>query len=96
VPLIEWAARAQPRSRALSTLLAVIEAVEKLLGTPPAIDAGLVAVASALGLPTGAAAGLFAVGRAAGWAAHVFEQRTGTAIFRPRARYVGPARPAAT
>jgi citrate synthase len=89
-PLLETAARLAPRSHALATLRALVDAVRDLGGPPPTVDVGLVALASALGLPRGSAAALFAVGRSAGWVAHALEQREAGFALRPRARYVGP------
>jgi citrate synthase len=68
---------------------ALIAAVARAGGEPPALDAGLVAVAVAASLPPGSAGTLFALGRTAGWIAHIFEQRQEPSLLRPRARYIG-------
>lgn len=91
-PLLVWAERllkkAGPRAGAPArTLLALIDAVKRAGGQPPALDVGLVAVASAAGMRPGSAAAIFGVGRAAGWIAHVLEQRESAALLRPRARF---------
>jgi len=49
---------------------------------------GLVVLCRALGLPHQAAGGLIALSRSAGCVAHVFEQRTQSAIIRPRGKFV--------
>lgn len=91
-PLLERARRLAPRSAALRTLEALVDAMDLAGGQPPTVDVGLVAVAAALGLPPGGALALFAIGRAAGWIAHALEQRDAGFLLRPRARYVpGPA-----
>ena len=78
-----------PSRAALRTIYAVVAAVARAGGEPPALDAGLVAVAVAASLPPGSAGTLFALGRTAGWIAHVLEQRHEPALLRPRAHYVG-------
>ena len=91
-PLLSWAERlakkAGPRAGASTrTLFALIDAVKRAGGEPPALDVGLVAVASAAGMRPGSAAAIFGVGRAAGWIAHILEQRESPALLRPRARF---------
>ncbi len=87
--LVRLARRLPPTPRS-ALLNAVVDAVARAGGEPPALDAGLVAVSSVLRLPPGSAAGLFALGRTAGWIAHALEQRAQGFMLRPRARYVGP------
>ncbi|MCA9644609.1 MAG: helix-turn-helix domain-containing protein [Polyangiaceae bacterium] len=86
--LLELASR-HAKSRALTALNALAQAMVDTGRPGPTLDAGLVGVSLALGLPRGAAAGLFALGRAGGWVAHVLEQREQPELLRPRARYVG-------
>jgi citrate synthase len=45
------------------------------------------------GIPRSMFTPTFAVSRVVGWTAQVLEQATGTKIFRPLARYVGPPAP---
>lgn len=90
-PLLEWARALAPRNPEVRTLLALVDAMARIAGARPAVDAGVVAITLALGLPAGTAAGLFSLGRCAGWVAHVLEQREQGQLLRPRARYVGPA-----
>jgi citrate synthase len=73
----------------VQTIDALIAAVARAGGEPPALDAGLVAVAVAASLPPGSAGTLFALGRTAGWIAHILEQRGEPSLLRPRARYIG-------
>src|SRR5262249_14598300 len=74
-PLLRTAGALAPRSPALRTLLAVLDAAREHGVAPPTVDFGLVAVALALGLPPGSAVSLFVIGRTAGWVAHMLEQR---------------------
>lgn len=89
-PLLRAAADLAPRSVAVRTVLALVDAMRDAGREPPSVDAGLVALSAAIGAPPGSAAGLFAVGRAAGWIAHTLEQRAMGFLMRPRARYTGP------
>jgi citrate synthase len=89
VMLLEEAWEIGGRSREVSTLNALLRAVE-LAGRPgPNVDYGAVALRAALGMPVGVASGIFACGRAAGWTAHVLEQYASGQLVRPRARYLG-------
>jgi citrate synthase len=88
-PLLDLARDLAPRSSAIRTIDALVEAMA-LAGQPaPTVDLGLVAIARALRLPAGSALAIFATGRVAGWIAHVAEQREAAFLLRPRARYVG-------
>ena len=87
--LLEVAHRLARRASPVRTVDAIIDAVARTGGEPPALDAGLVALAAAAALRPGAAAALFALGRTAGWIAHVLEQRSESVLLRPRARYIG-------
>jgi citrate synthase len=89
-PLLESAAALAPRSLALRTLFALVQAMREAGRPLPTVDVALAAIGSALGLSRGAAVAIFAVGRTAGWIAHAFEQREAGYLLRPRARYVGP------
>jgi citrate synthase len=42
-------------------------------------------------LPPALAPAMFACARVAGWSAHILEQKRTGRLFRPSARYVGPA-----
>ena len=44
-------------------------------------------------IPPPLAPAMFACSRVAGWSAHILEQKRTGRLFRPSARYVGPARP---
>lgn len=85
--LVELAARGRHAARTA----AFVEAGQRLLGTGPTLDLGLVTLARSLGLPPHGALALFAVGRSVGWIAHALEQYAVEPLIRPRARYVGPA-----
>ena len=87
--LLEAAAASGSSDPRLSTLTAIVEAMDRLGHAPPNLDVGLVALAASLGLPRGSAKAMFAIGRAAGWVAHALEQRRAGFLLRPRARYVG-------
>jgi citrate synthase len=88
-PLLELATQLAAKNRAVTTANAIVKAMSQQRRGAPTIDFGLVPLAAALGLPSGSASALFGLGRTAGWIAHAIEQRTSTAILRPRARYVG-------
>ena len=89
-PLLDAAAAIAPRSPAVRTARALVEAVRDASGELPTLDLGLVALAAALRLPPGSPTAIFAIGRVAGWVAHTIEQRHAAFLIRPRARYVGP------
>src|SRR5207244_7585435 len=42
-------------------------------------------------IPPALAPAMFACSRVAGWSAHILEQKRTAKLFRPSARYVGPA-----
>ena len=42
-------------------------------------------------IPPPLAPAMFACSRVAGWSAHILEQKRTGKLFRPNARYVGPA-----
>jgi citrate synthase len=87
--LMELAVALKPRSRRIRTLLAVVDAMQRMGRPKPNIDVGLTAVCAALDLPPGMGPPIFAIGRMAGWVAHVLEQQQSTQLLRPRAHYVG-------
>jgi citrate synthase len=89
-PLLEAAASLAPKSRALRTLIALVDAMREARRPGPTVDVGLAAITRALALPRGAGVAVFAIGRTAGWIAHAFEQRAAGFLLRPRARYTGP------
>ena len=47
----------------------------------------------ALGIPIDLYTPIFAVSRISGWTAHVLEQYANNRLIRPRADYIGPAKP---
>lgn len=55
---------------------------------------GLAAIAKTYALPERASILLFAIGRLIGWIGHAIEEYASGRLIRPRARYVGPCRPA--
>jgi citrate synthase len=91
IALLDLAAQAAPRSRAVVKALALASEIEALTGEPPSLDLGLAALRRALGLPKGTALALFVLGRTIGCLAHAIEQYQIDRVIRPRARYVGPA-----
>ena len=70
-------------------LVALCDAVERLIGEPPNIDFALAAFAARHRLPADASFVIFALARLAGWLAHAIEQATTGRLIRPRARYIG-------
>ena len=50
-------------------------------------------VMESVGVPRGLFTPTFTMSRTVGWTAHILEQSTGTKIFRPSSRYVGPDAP---
>jgi citrate synthase len=61
-------------------------------GLIPNVDFYSASVYTALGIPADLFTPIFAASRIAGWCAHVLEQYENNRIYRPRARYIGPAR----
>lgn len=61
-------------------------------GLIPNVDFYSASVYTALGIPSDLFTPIFAASRVVGWCAHVLEQYENNRIYRPRARYVGPAR----
>ncbi len=86
--LVDLARDVAPRSKAVRTCLALVDAMERRGRGGATIDVGLVALSSALGLRAGSAVGVFAIGRCAGWVAHAKEQYEAGYLVRPRARYL--------
>lgn len=70
-------------------------AVDELTGERPNIDFALAVMTACYRLPPEAPLALFALARSAGWLAHAMEQAAAGHLIRPRARYSGPALPAA-
>jgi citrate synthase len=92
-PLLAAARAIAPRHPRVKAIAAVVATMAAAGRDRPNVDLGLAAIAAALALPRGSASGLFALGRSAGWIAHALEQRASAFVLRPRARYIGPARP---
>jgi len=88
-PLLSLAHAIAPRSRAVRTTVALVDAMRDAGHEAASVDVGLVALTAALRLPHGSGSALFAVSRCAGWIAHVLGQRAQGFLLRPRARYIG-------
>lgn len=70
-----------------------LELIDQATNEPPRIDFALAVSEPLLGLPHDSIHSIIAIGRTAGMIAHVFEQYESERVIRPRARYVGAARP---
>ena len=77
-----------------TTLYPVSEAIEKLMWDEkhlfPNLDFYSASVYHFMGVPTSMFTPIFVMSRVAGWAAHIFEQRTNNKLIRPNADYTGP------
>jgi citrate synthase len=94
--------KGDPRARVLLGALRRVRAPQNLVqdiplwvaedtGEAPNIDYAIAVLGRYLGLPADFQLSLFAIARSAGWSAHAIEQLQRGTMFRPRARYVGPA-----
>ncbi|MDX3895555.1 citrate synthase [Pusillimonas sp.] len=86
--LIDMAHKLGAPSKQADMAFRFIESVERKLGMPPNVAAGLVALCLAAGLPERAASTLWGTGRTVGWIAHVLEQRLAGFVLRPRSHYI--------
>ena len=77
-----------------TTLYPVSEAIETLMWDEkhlfPNLDFYSASVYHFMGVPTSMFTPIFVMSRVAGWAAHIFEQRTNNKLIRPNADYTGP------
>ena len=76
------------------TLFDVSERVEEVMRREkrlfPNLDFFMASAYHLCGIPTPMFTPIFVMGRIAGWAAHVFEQRSDNRLIRPGAEYIGP------
>lgn len=93
--LLDIALHRQAVRPELHAVLSFIDEMRASTGLMPRQELAMVVLARAMGLPRQACAALFVLGRTAGWVAHVQEQRAAGNLLRPRAKFVGPARPVA-
>ena len=75
-------------------LFEISEAMEGYLlremNITPSLDFYVASTYNQCGVPAQYVPGLYVFARTAGWAAHIFEQRTNNKLIRPSARYEGP------
>ncbi len=76
------------------TLFDVSERVEEVMWREkklfPNLDFFMASAYHLCGIPTPMFTPIFVMGRIAGWAAHIFEQRSDNRLIRPGAEYIGP------
>ena len=76
------------------TLFDVSERVEEVMWREkklfPNLDFFMASAYHLCGIPTPMFTPIFVMGRMAGWAAHIFEQRSDNRLIRPGAEYIGP------
>ena len=76
------------------TLFDVSERVEEVMRREkklfPNLDFFMASAYHLCGIPTPMFTPIFVMGRIAGWAAHIFEQRSDNRLIRPGAEYIGP------
>jgi citrate synthase len=94
--LLALMAERLPASRVLDAVGVLADEGESLLGDRPNVDFALASLSAELGLRPGGAFTLFALGRTVGWVAHAIEEYARDRLIRPRARYVGAPRGAAS
>lgn len=70
---------------------AVVDRVKPGRKLPANVEIMAALLLDAVGIPREAFTAVFAVGRCASWIAHALEQQKTGRMFRPEARYVGPA-----
>ena len=89
--LMDSLRKANPRSREMHQVGAIVARIEAINGQRPNIDFLLAAIAHVYRLGPSPALVLFAAGRVAGWLAHALEQQEHGGYIRPRARYSSEA-----
>jgi citrate synthase len=77
----------------LNTVFRVRDVIAERSDAVPNVDLALGALSYLAGMPANAGEAIFAIARTAGWIAHAMEEYEEKPVrFRPRARYIGPAR----
>jgi len=77
------------RTRAITTVEAVLNAAQRRSTIQPNVDAAIAALAFATGMPADAGEAIFTIARTVGWLAHAREEYEQAPVrFRPRARYL--------